>query len=430
MVVPSGKKHGSGGGEGMNLDNRYGAFMTPELKVPPLGQGPLEGLMFTIKDVFAVIGHRSSAGNPDWLRSHIAATQHASAVQKLLLSGASLRGAAHTDEIMYSLGGENYHYGTPMNPRAPGRIPGGSSSGSAVAVASGSVDFALGTDTGGSIRVPSSYCGVYGFRPTHDAVGMEGVIPLSPSFDTVGWIADSAELLHRVGKVLLNSGETKADSDGGDQTKGCILTRSQVTMKPMKSMEQIFVATDAWNLTDQESSIGLSNALGTLQRSVSHCVEIEIAPEGLKSWMDTFRELQGNEIWRTHGEWIEQEHPHFGPDIDARFTWASKRGEAGRIAALWMRAEISSRLHLLLGETGCIVIPTVPGAAPMRGGNSLQLEMDRNGAMMLCCIAGLAGLPQVTLPVMGENGLPLGISVIAGYGQDLRLLSWISEVWV
>ncbi|WP_307590356.1 amidase [Paenibacillus wynnii] len=390
------------------MDNRYGAFIDPKLKVMPLGYGPLEGLSFTVKDVFAVAGHTSSAGNPDWLRTHSASTYHAAAVRSLLMAGASLKGAALTDELMYSLGGENYHYGTPVNPHAAGCIPGGSSSGSAVAVASGSVDFALGTDTGGSIRVPSSYCGVYGFRPSHGAVDMKGVIPLSPGFDTVGWMTGHVELLHKVGKVLLPVGKEEPYPN---------------------TMDQLFIATDAWTLVEKESEIQLSNALSRLQTGAGRAWDIEIAPEGLKVWMDVFRELQGCEIWSTHGEWIERERPEFGPDIADRFAWASSLVAKDLTFAQQTKEGISSRLRQLLGESGCLVIPTVPGPAPLRGGDSRQLERNRSGAMMLCCIAGLAGLPQVTLPVNGEDGLPLGISVIGGYGQDLRLLSWIKEVW-
>jgi len=390
----------------MVLDNRYGAFIAPELKVMPLGYGPLEGLSFAVKDVFAVAGHTSSAGNPTWLQSHSASTSHADAVRKLLVAGASLKGAAITDELMYSLGGENYHYGTPVNPKASGRIPGGSSSGSAVAVASGSVDFALGTDTGGSIRVPSSYCGIYGFRPSHGAVDMKGVIPLSPSFDTVGWMAGTPERLLQVGEILLGKGNHP--------------------VKP--AMEHLYIAKEAWTLVGEECESKLSDSLKRLQANSGRTVDIDIAPKGLKAWMNIFRDLQGHEIWATHRDWIEREQPEFGPDIAERFAWASSLGEKDYAQARLLREDISSRLRLLLGETGCLVIPTVPGPAPLKGGDSIQLERNRSGAMMLCCIAGLAGLPQVTLPVIGEDGLPLGLSVIGGYGQDLRLLSWIQNV--
>lgn len=401
----------------MILDNRYGAFINPELTVERLGSGILDGLTFAVKDVYAVAGHCSSAGNPDWLRSHHRSTGHAAAVRQLLLSGATLRGAAHTDELMYSLGGENHHYGTPINPRAKGRIPGGSSSGSAVAVAAGSVDFALGTDTGGSIRVPSSYCGVYGFRPTHGAVNMQGVIPLSPSFDTVGWIADRVEVLQKVGEVLLEARSTADEiTKDIDKIKG-------------EKVKTLFVAMDCWAFLDPEDEGILANGLSRLSLGVELSEETEIASEGLKLWMDVFRELQGNEIWTTHSNWIEKEKPAFGPDIAARFSWAASLAGKDHSFALAKRVEIAARLRQLLGENNCLVIPTVPGPAPLRGGNQQQLEQNRSRAMMLSCIAGLAGLPQVTLPMFSVSGLPLGLSVIGGHGQDLRLLSWVKSLW-
>jgi amidase len=396
----------------MILDNRYGAFIDSELTVGRLGKGILDGMTFAVKDVYAIAGHSPSAGNPDWLRSHNPSTEHAAVVRRLLQSGATLRGATHTDELMYSLGGENHHYGTPINPRAAGCIPGGSSSGSAVAVASGSVDFALGTDTGGSIRVPSAYCGVYGFRPTHGVVDLKGVIPLSPQFDTVGWMADRMDVLQKVGEVLLGIG--RMDEKGDDS---------------QKKMGTLFVATDCWELVVPKDVSILADGLNCLRTGADHFLKTEIAPEGLKVWMDVFRELQGNEIWTTHCAWIEKVKPFFGPDIAARFSWAASLADKDHSIALNKRAEISAQLRGLLGEDNCLVIPTVPGPAPLRGGGVRQLEENRSGAMMLSCIAGLAGLPQVTLPMLSTNGLPLGLSVIAGHGQDLRLLSWVKEVW-
>lgn len=416
----------------MALHNHHGAFRVPGLAVPGSGHGSLHGLSFTVKDVFAVAGHRSSAGNPDWLRTHEPAAAHAPAVSRLLQAGAALRGAAHTDELMYSLGGENYHYGTPVNPRGEGRIPGGSSSGSAVAVASGSVDFALGTDTGGSVRVPSAYCGVYGFRPTHGAVDIEGVIPLAPGFDTVGWIAGSAELLLKVGEVLLGQPVSVADQPGEIQKGKTDAQTGTQTGKQTNahSLSKMFIPPECWSLAGEDCSPFLKQALERFQGAASlQAAEMEIAPEGLKTWMDVFRELQGAEIWATHGAWIERERPIFGPDIAARFTWAAGLGGADHSGARSLHRGLTERLRGLLGNDGCLVIPTVPGPAPLRGGDPAQLERNRSGAMMLSCIAGLAGLPQVTLPVAGPGGLPLGLSVIGGYGQDLELLSWVQEVW-
>ncbi|MGG6309666.1 amidase [Paenibacillus macerans] len=388
----------------MSLNNEYGAFIDPALEVLPLAGGSLDGKTFAVKDVFAVRGHTSSAGNPDWLRSHLPAKDHADAVRRLLLAGAALKGAAHTDELMYSLGGENIHFGTPVNPWGKGRIPGGSSSGSAVAVSSGSVDFALGTDTGGSVRVPASYCGVYGIRPSRGAVRMSGVIPLAPSFDTVGWMTRSPELLLAVGEVLLKRGA----ADGG--------------------IRKLYIAKDAWSLAAPECAESWSKALRRLQEGAVRSEEIEVAKEGLKAWMDAFRELQGSEIWETHGDWIRRESPSFAPDIAARFALAERFAEQDHSEAEALLLAVTRRLEDLLGEDGALIVPTVPGTAPPAGGTPAELERNRSGAMSLCCIAGLAGLPQITLPVDGPGGLPLGLSVIGAGNRDLRLLDWVNRI--
>ena len=131
------------------------------------GAGPLAGSTFAVKDAFHIEGARTGFGQPDWLRSHPPARVTATAVKQVLAAGADMVGKTHCDELCYSLTGENVHFGTPVNVNAPGRVPGGSSNGSAAAVAGGLVDFALGTDCGGSIRIPASYCGIIGLRPTH-----------------------------------------------------------------------------------------------------------------------------------------------------------------------------------------------------------------------------------------------------------------------
>lgn len=196
-----------------------------------------------------------------------------------------------------------------------------------------------------------------------------------------------------------------------------------------KNMGTLFVATDCWNLVDPKDVSVLANGLNQLRTGADHFFETDIAPEGLKVWMDVFRELQGSEIWTTHSIWIKEVKPFFGPDIAARFSWAANLAGKDHSIAQNKRAEISNQLRQLLGEDNCLVIPTVPGPAPLRGGDLRQLEENRSGAMMLSCIAGLAGLPQVTLPMLSTNGPPLGLSVIAGHGQDLRLLSWVKEAW-
>ena len=168
--------------------------------------GPLSGLTFAAKDIFDVAGHVTGCGNPHWRATHGPAVTNAWVVQTLVDAGATMVGKTITDELTRGIFGENMHYGTPVNPRAPGRVPGGSSSGSASAVAGGLVDFALGSDTGGSVRVPSSFCGLYGLRPTHGRIPLEGMLLQAPSFDTIGWFARDAETFARVGREVLPAG--------------------------------------------------------------------------------------------------------------------------------------------------------------------------------------------------------------------------------
>src|SRR5256885_2590049 len=175
----------------------------PPVRIAGAPRGPLTGLTFAAKDLFDVAGHPTGGGNPDWARQNPVPTRHAWAVQRLLDAGATLIGKTITDEVSLGILGENPFDGTPLNPKAPDRVPGGSSSGSASAVAQGLCDVALGTDTGGSVRVPASFCGLYGIRPTHGRLDLTGMMAQAPSSDTTGWFARDAKTFARVSEVLL-----------------------------------------------------------------------------------------------------------------------------------------------------------------------------------------------------------------------------------
>ncbi|WP_424766529.1 amidase [Paenibacillus sp. sgz302251] len=387
------------------MRKKWNAYVNDQLVVEPSCGGSLTGKSFAVKDVFAIAGYTSGAGNPDWLRTHDPASQHAAVIERLLGSGARLEGTTMTDELMYSINGENAHYGTPVNPNAPGRIPGGSSSGSAVAAAAGLVDFAIGTDTGGSVRVPAAYCGLYGIRPTHGAVHTGGLIPLAPSFDTVGWMTRDARTLLEVGRVLLRDRDT--DRAG---------------------FSRLLFPQDLWALTDPLTNAALKRVLPALQFIAAKQEEIMLAPEGLQEWMNAFRTLQGLEIWQEHGEWITRVQPSFGPGIAERFAWAGtlKQEESGRVFA--KREEVRAKMDALLEKNTLLVIPTVPAIAPPLHQTGEEVERRRVQALQLSCPAGLAGLPQVTVPVKGEEGCPLGLSFIAGRHQDMRLLEWVANI--
>jgi amidase len=384
------------------VEDQWNAFFDKNIEFDPIKGGSLNGLTYAVKDVISIKGYKNGAGNPDWLKTHKKSQKHAPVIECLLKQGAKLKGTTHTDEIMYSLNGENDHYGTPVNPKDPKRIPGGSSSGSAVAVAAGLVHFALGTDTGGSVRIPSSYCGIYGFRPTHGAISVDGVIPLAKSFDTVGWMTRNPELLCRVGEVLLD-----AQHSQGDFTK-------------------VFFGEDAWGLLDEECRESLLKSVSTMTLPQSS-EWITLSEEGLSQWSSTFRMLQGIEIWNEHGEWIQKVKPIFGPGISERFQWTSTLNQSDCQPQFQYREDIRRSLTELLGENGILVIPTAPGPAPLLNLYGEKAEQYRAKTMQLSCIAGLAGLPQVTLPLTAEDGLPIGLSFIANQNQDLKLLNWVKK---
>ena len=362
--------------------------------------GPLAGLRFAAKDIFEVEGHRTGFGNPTWLDTHGAASATASAVQALLDAGADLAGKTLTDELAYSLTGENRHYGSPLNPAAPDRVPGGSSSGSASAVAAGLVDFALGTDCGGSVRLPASYCGILGIRPTLGRIPMDGILPFSASFDVIGWFARDAARLESVGRVLFGKAERPS------------------------APRRLVIAEDAFELVDEKVRGALRPAMERAAERVGANRRVKVSPTSLPDWFGNFRVIQASEIWANHGEWITTAKPSFGRGVRERMDWASGVEPDEVRRARRRHAEIRARLDNLLAEDEVLCLPSSPRAAPRKNTPTDDLEVRfRHQAMCLLCISGLGGLPQMSLPLATLDGLPLGLSLIARHGADSMLLS-------
>jgi amidase len=356
------------------------------------------GLTFAVKDIYDVAGHRTGFGNPDWLRTHGPATRTAPVVQRLLDAGAHLVGKTHTDELTWSLTGENAHYGTPVNVNAPGRVPGGSSSGSAAAVAAGLVDFAIGSDTGGSVRVPASFCGILGMRPTYGRIPLDGVCPLAPSFDTCGWFARDAGVFERVGRTLLCD-DVSAPAP-----------------------ERLLIAQDALEVAGETVAQTLRSALDKVAALVGMPEPVTVGDEPLTRWMDYFRFLQGAEAWACHGEWIAREKPALGPGVKERFAWAPTVGPEDITRARTRREEIARRMAEMVGGRTVLALPSAPGIALLRNSPPKVLDDLRALALPILCIAGLARLPQVSLPLAQLDGCPLGLSLIAARGNDTLLL--------
>lgn len=387
-----------------------------EFHLPPLSSGRLDGLRFGVKDFIGVEGKVTGCGNPDWRKDHAPAAAHAVCVRLLLEQGARCLGKTISDEFAYSLVGENHFYGTPLNPAAPDHVPGGSSSGSASAVAAGLVDFALGTDTAGSVRVPASNCGIFGYRPSHGAISLAGVQALAPSFDTVGLLARTAEVLERAAQSLLADG-------GGESTE----------------IKRVYILEDAWELADDDAGTRRESMLEALDQSGVEWVSLRLKdalPEngfgGLMDWKNIFSEMQPAENWETFGGWLESACPQLGPRIRENFRIA--REIHGRITPekLERRERAGLLLRRFLQPGMALGLPTTPVGPPLKG----KVDYDRASGtylprvLALTTLSGIAGLPQISLPLGPKAGAPVGFSVIGSRNEDgalLRLARRIAE---
>ncbi len=373
------------------LDTRIWRVVGDPL-VPGAPTGPLTDETVAVKDLYAVAGHKIGAGNPTWEASAPIERGDAHVIDQLIEAGAAIRGIARTDEFAYSLAGTNAHYGTPPNPRAPGRIPGGSSSGSATAVSLGHATIGLGTDTGGSIRVPAAYQGLYGIRTTHGAIGRHGLLALAPSFDTVGWLTRSADLLALVGDVLLPA---------SDATSG---TPDLVVVPELLGLAEpdVSAAVEAWA---GEQLLAVRETWGVL--------------EELGVWLSAFQTWQAWEAWQVRGAWLESRLDSVGADVRGRFESASRIVEDDALAAQAVVGAARERIRGLVGDR-VLVLPSSSSTAPLTGAG---LQHVRDATMRLTCLAGLAGLPAVSIPLTTSDDLPCAVCLVGAPHRDRDLLS-------
>jgi len=361
--------------------------------------GPLAGLTFAAKDLFDVAGHPTGGGNPDWARAHPVPTRHAWAVQTLLDAGADLIGKTITDEVSLGILGENPFEGTPVNPRAPGHVPGGSSAGSAAAVAAGLCDTALGTDTGGSVRVPASFCGLYGVRPTHGRLDVSGMMSQAPTSDTTGWFARDAATFARVSAVMLGEAITET------------------------LPKRLVVAADAFALADPVTAAALGPMVVRLGALFGEVREEAMAPPGLAAWARAQRTLQPYEAWLTFQEWIDHTNPRFQFSVARNLVLGGLIPPGERAWASLVRQEARGRMRQLLPEGTILCLPTTPFPAPLCGQPLSALEPLRDRITALCSHGGLTGVPQVSLPGVTVDGLPVGLSIIGPRGSDAMLVA-------
>ncbi len=382
------------------------AFMPyPAVPVPHAPTGPLAGLGFGVKDLFHIAGYPTSGGQPLLLALLGVQTTTAPTVQKLLDAGARFVGKTITDELAFSMNGRNAHFGAPINGAAPDRIAGGSSSGSASAVSNSLCDFALGTDTGGSVRAPASHCGLVGLRPTHGRVSLQGALDLSPSLDTCGWFARDVPTFARVADVLL----------GEDA-------------RPLPKAVRLLAPSDLWPLATPAATKALAPARRAIEDTLGKAKPVKVVLDGIDDMYWHFRHVQGAEAWQVDGGFIRRFAPPLGPGVAERFDWSSKVTDAQAASARAFRERFRAHLAALLGTDGVLLMPTMPDIAPRVDEPESALEDYRNRAIRLLCVAGLSGFPQISLPFARRADAPLGISLLGPAGSDRSLVALAERV--
>ncbi|GEM32957.1 amidase [Nocardia neocaledoniensis NBRC 108232] len=352
--------------------------------------GPLTGHTVAVKDLFAVAGHARGAGVGDYLAERAPEPRHATVVAVLLAAGADVTGIATTDEFAYSITGGNGRTGMPVNPAVPQRVPGGSSSGPAVAVARGEASIGLGTDTAGSIRVPGAYQGLWGIRTTHGSLDTTGLLPLAPSFDTIGWLARDAATLAAVADAVYAARPAAADT-------GRLVVDPALCAAAPSSAEQCLWA---------------ARELGA--------VPVALGAE-LDRWFGAFRTVQAYEAWAAHGDWIVAHPGALEPEVADRFGWAATVTAEGAAAARNLLARASARITDVVGD-GVLLLPTTAGPPPYRDADARTRDAARTATLRLTCLAAIAGLPAVTVPLPRRDGLPVGLCLLGAAHTDRALI--------
>ncbi|SEJ23838.1 AtzH-like domain-containing protein [Demequina mangrovi] len=359
------------------------------------GEGPLAGETVAVKDLFAIAGQRIGVGVKAYLAEAPVEDENAPAVQALLDAGADVLGIAQTDQFAYSVAGLNPDYGTPPNAVVPGAIPGGSSSGPASAVALGQASIGLGSDTAGSIRVPASYQGLWGLRPTHGAVSLERVAPLAPRYDTAGWLTRDGETMRRVAAVGLAGRDAVAPAPG-------FLAAPAAMMSCARGVRDAFDA-----------------ALATLAGAGVRPLPVDVP--ALDDMLLAFRLTQSAEAWRADGPWVEAHPGALAPDVQERFDFARDVTPEQEADALADAGLLAARLDLELGDR-ILLVPSTASAAPRLDADEAELESRRRATLSITAIAGLTGRPALSVPVLDTPDGPVGLCLVGPRGSELALV--------
>lgn len=377
------------------------AFMPyRETKVESALSGPLAGLTFTVKDMFDVKGYPTSAGSPTMLAISGIKNETAPAVKALLNAGAVFAGKVVTDELAFSVIGDNIHFGSPINGAAPDRYAGGSSSGSASSVSCGLCDFSLGTDSGGSVRGPASQCGLFGIRPSFGRISLEGCAGLCPPYDTAGILAKDFDVFEKSTRVLI----------GNDPIE-------------TKNTTQILIPDDIYELFGEKVISEIDSAIFVAEQLWGKAEHVKAAPFNLSLILKAYQKLQGREVWKHYGNFIEKYHPSFGPGVKERFEFSHKMSLLDLSEEETIAQQTVAYLNELLAGGKILLLPTLPGCGLKKSASLAEMNAFRNKMSASFCLGGLAGLPWITLPLAQFDNAPMGVSMVSSFNHDAWLLT-------
>lgn len=367
-------------------------------------EGNLKDYVFAAKDVFMIKGSTVGNGHPDWLKNNGPDPFTSSAITKLLNEGADLVGKTICDELCYSISGENWHYGSPINPNDVRRFTGGSSSGSGAATAGGLVDFALGSDCLGSVRMPATYNGLFGIRPTYQRIANDGEAPYCISMDVLGYVANDPDVFTKVSEVLL-----------GEDTK-------------KTTFNSLYVAQDCFNTVDSDVKEALMPAVEFIKTYLNDSKDVVVAPEGLDSWVDSFKHVQGYEVWESYGGFVNKYSPRLSRGPKERLEWASTITLNQYRKGLAEKKVIENYFDTFLPKDAILVLPTGANIAPLRTASLEDINRERLQSSSLLCVSPLTGTPQITVPLIKHHGVPLGLTLIGPKGTDMELVRFAAKI--
>ncbi|HET9715820.1 MAG TPA: amidase [Pseudolabrys sp.] len=374
--------------------------------------GPLDGTIVSIKDLFDVAGEVTRAGSKVLADEGRPAPNEAPVVQRLRAGGAIIVAKTNMTEFAYSGIGANPHFGTPGNPADRKRVPGGSSSGAAVSVADGMCEISIGTDTGGSCRIPAALCGIVGYKPSRQRIPTEGAFPLSYTVDSIGPLARSVEACARADAVM-----------AGENARA-------LEAAPLAGLRIGVAQGDPLDRLDETVGKRFADALAWLGRAGARLSEKTLPLLGDMARVNSKGGVQPAEAFAVHRELLSRRSADIDPNVRARLERARNIGAADYIEMVRERTRLINAMAEGLADVDVVAMPTTPIVAPTMDEVAMPDDFARKNAMLLrnTVIANFFDLCAISLPIPGQTGLPAGLMLLAQNGRDHRLFRIAASV--